>query len=127
MRYSRPTPASSECMTPTTAASAAARSRRRALTTLFSALGVDASAAPSMRRPGQAPTDTTLANLNGAAASVATSSGPPSAMAWLNRATFGCTPADLAAFNALPADGASRWTAWVDRQLNLLDDDSACN
>jgi uncharacterized protein (DUF1800 family) len=112
-------------MTPTTAASAAAHSRRRVITTLFSALGVDAGIAPSMRRPGKAPVDTRLTKLNGA--DVLTVSGPPSAIAWLNRATFGCTQADLAAFNALGVNDSARWTAWVDRQLNLLDDDSACN
>ncbi len=96
------------------------------MTMLFSALGLDEKAT-SMRRPGKASTDTRLANLDGAAASTATLSGPPAPVVWLNRATFGCTQADLAAFNALGADDASRWNAWVDRQLNLLDDDSACN
>lgn len=113
-------------MTPTTAASAAARSRRRAIAALFSALGID-NAAPSMRRSGKPPVDSRLANLNSAGASGATYPGPPSAVAWLNRATFGCTPADVAAFNALGADDATRWSEWIDRQLNLLDDDSACN
>jgi len=105
-------------MSPTTAARAAARSRRRALSTLFAAAGLDAgtTAATSMHRPGKPAADTRLAHPDSSAALVL--SGPPPANAWLGRATFGCTANDLAAFNALGANDAARWTAWVTQQLS---------
>ena len=131
----------------------AATARRRALETLLAAVGVGAGsalaapmrrsdvarasadpaaaagspAAAPMRRPGKAPVDTRLARLDASAAQTLTFSGPPSATAWLNRATFGCTPADLTAFNALGASDAARWNAWVAQQLApAAIDDSAC-
>jgi uncharacterized protein (DUF1800 family) len=115
-------------MSSTTAAIAAAGSRRRVLGTLLAALGMDATPAQAaMRRPGKAPVDTRLAQLDAASAVAVTLSGPPSPVAWLNRASFGCTQADLTAFNALGASDSARWTAWLDYQFNLVDDDSACN
>jgi uncharacterized protein (DUF1800 family) len=115
-------------MSSTTAAVTAANARRRALTTLFGALGLPAhTPAPSLKRPGKPAVDTRLASVgqSGDAALLATA-GPPPAVAWLGRATFGCTQADLSAFNALAVDDAARWSAWLDRQFNRLDDDSAC-
>jgi uncharacterized protein (DUF1800 family) len=116
-------------MPSTTAAAAAAQSRRRALATLFAALGAESGRAGPvpMRRTGKPPVDTRLTELDSKAAATLTLSGPPAAVAWLNRATFGLAPGDLATFNALGADDAARWTSWIDRQLNLLDDDTACN
>jgi len=116
-------------MSTTTAAQAAALSRRRALGTLFGALGIEAAPSEtSMRRSSKAPVDTRLAQLNPSSAANATLVvAPPPAVAWLNRATFGFTQSDLAAFNALGASDSARWTAWLDRQFKLTDDDSACN
>jgi uncharacterized protein (DUF1800 family) len=54
--------------------------------------------------------------------------GPPSAVAWLTRATFGFTPADLAAFNALGATDSDRWNIWVSQQTNPASlADTACD
>ena len=114
-------------MSLTTATTAAARSRRRALGSLFSALGVAAGSEPAaMRRSGKPSIDTRLAHVGTAAAATQTLPSPPQPVAWLGRATFGFTQSDLAAFNALGASDAARWDAWLDRQLNLLDDDTAC-
>ncbi len=115
-------------MSSTTAASAAATSRRRALSLLASALGVDVSPQPAaMRRTDKVPVDTRLARLDQQSAQAATFSGPPSAIAWLNRATFGCTQADLAAFNALGGSDTARWTAWLAQQLDPASiNDGAC-
>jgi uncharacterized protein (DUF1800 family) len=116
-------------MSSTTAANAAAGSRRRVLGTLFAALGMDAAPAQAaaMRRAGKSQVDTRLAHLDAASAAAVTLAAPPSPVAWLNRASFGCTQADLTAFNALGASDSARWTAWLGRQFNLTDDDSACN
>jgi uncharacterized protein (DUF1800 family) len=115
-------------MSSTTAATAAAGSRRRVLGTLLAALGMDATPAQAaMRRPGNAPVNTRLAHLDAASAAAVTLSGPPSPIAWLNRASFGCAQADLTAFNTLGASDSARWAAWLDHQFNLVDDDSACN
>ncbi|HSE13322.1 MAG TPA: DUF1800 family protein [Rudaea sp.] len=116
-------------MSPTTAATAAANSRRRALTTLASALGVDLSPQPAaMRRVDKVPVDTRLAHLDSRSAPALTLSGPPSPVAWLNRATFGCTQSDLVAFTALGATDEARWTAWVTQQLDPASvGDTACD
>ena len=116
-------------MSSTTAALAAANSRRRALSLLASALGVDLSPQPAaMRRTDKAPVDTRLAQVDHQSAPALALSGPPSAIAWLNRATFGCTQSDLAAFNALGANDAARWTAWVAQQLDPASiSDTACD
>ena len=115
-------------MSSTTAANAAASSRRRALNLLFAALGVDAAPTPAaMRRPGKPSVDTRLAHFDAASASTASLTTAPSAVAWLNRATFGFTQSDLTAFNALGVSDSARWTAWLDRQFNLTDDDTACS
>jgi uncharacterized protein (DUF1800 family) len=54
--------------------------------------------------------------------------GPPNAVAWLTRATFGFTPAALAAFNALGSTDADRWSAWVAQQIDPSSlDDKACD
>lgn len=79
-----------------------------------------------MRRSGKPPVDTRLAHAGTTAASTQAVPAPPQPVAWLSRATFGFTQSDLAAFNALGANDAARWSTWLDRQLNLLDDDSAC-
>ena len=115
-------------MSSTTAANSTVSSRRRALNLLLAAMGIDAApAAVSMRRPGKPAVDTRLAHLDAAATSTASLSAPPAAVAWLNRATFGCTQADLTAFNALGASDTARWSAWLDRQFSLTDDDSGCS
>src|SRR4249920_2818974 len=116
-------------MSSTTAASAAASARRRALSVLASALGVDVSPQPAaMRRTGKAPIDTRLAQVDAQSASALTLSGPPSAVAWLNRATFGCTQSDLGAFNALGGNDSARWSAWVAQQLDPASiSDTACD
>lgn len=59
----------------------------------------------------------------------AISSGtPPPAVRWLAKASFGCTEADLAAFNALGSNNSARWDAWLDAQLDPDSiDDSACD
>jgi uncharacterized protein (DUF1800 family) len=115
-------------MSSTTAASAAANSRRRALSMLASALGVDLSPqSAAMRRTDKAPVDTRLARVDAQSAPALTLSGPPSSVAWLNRATFGCTQADLAAFNALGGSDSARWTAWLAQQLDPASiNDAAC-
>jgi uncharacterized protein (DUF1800 family) len=115
-------------MSSTTAASAAAKSRRRALSVLASALGVDLSPQPAaMRRTDKAPVDTRLARLDPQSAQALALSGPPSAVTWLNRATFGCTQSDLATFNALGGSDSARWTAWLAQQLDPASiNDSAC-
>jgi hypothetical protein len=79
-----------------------------------------------MCRPGKAPVDTRLAHLD-AAAPLQSRFRSPSPVAWPNRTSFGCTQADLTASNALGASDAARWTTWLDRQFNLLDDDTACS
>jgi hypothetical protein len=69
---------------------------------LASALGVDMSPQPvAMRRTDKPAVDTRLAQVDAQSALALTLSGPPSAVAWLNRATFGCTQSDLATFNTL--------------------------
>ena len=116
-------------MAATTAASAAARSRRRALSALFAASGFRSSTEPTpMRRAGKAPVDTRLAHLDPTTSPALTLSGPPPAIGWLNRATFGFTQADLAAFNALDANDSARWSAWVTQQLSpAVISDTACD
>lgn len=115
-------------MSSTTAASAAANSRRRALSTLASALGIGVSPQPAaMRRTDKTSVDTRLTHLDSQSAPALTLSGPPSPVAWLNRATFGCTQSDLAAFDTLGADDSTRWTAWVAQQLDPASvSDTAC-
>ena len=95
---------------------------------LASALGVDLSPQPAaMRRTDKAPVDTRLAQLDPQSSQALTLSGPPSAVAWLNRATFGCTQSDLATFNALGGSDSARWTAWLTQQLDPASiNDTAC-
>lgn len=51
---------------------------------------------------------------------------PPFAVRMLNRMTYGATPAEVAAFNALGSTDTARLTAYVDRQVNWRAiDDSA--
>ncbi len=100
-----------------TAVTTTALARRRALNAMFASLGFD-TAAPSMRRAGKASIDTRLDDPASIASVSQTLSGPPNAVAWLNRATFGCTQADLTAFNALGASDTARWTAWVTQQTS---------
>ncbi len=116
-------------MSSTTAALAAANSRRRALSVLASALGVELSPQPAaMRRTGKAPVDTRLARVDAQTAPALTLSGPPSAVAWLNRATFGCSQSDLTAFNALGGSDSARWSAWLAQQLAPASiSDAACD
>ncbi|MCK9538518.1 DUF1800 domain-containing protein [Dokdonella sp.] len=64
-----------------------------------------------MRRPGKAASDAHLADAPG------TLAAPPPLLRWLERASFGATPALLAELTALGADDASRWQAWIDQQL----------
>jgi uncharacterized protein (DUF1800 family) len=111
-----------------TTATAAASTRRRLFGTLFATLGIAPLPAPAaMRRRGKAPVDTRLARLDASAAAALTATAPPAAFAWLNRATFGCTQADLAAFNALGANDSARWAAWVAAQLDPASiSDTAC-
>src|SRR5262249_31647980 len=73
--------------------------------------------AKPMRRPGKGAVDTRLARAT-SAANATLVSAPPAAVAWLTRATFGFTQADLAAFNALGADDGTRWNAWVGQEMN---------
>lgn len=42
---------------------------------------------------------------------------PPPLVRWLNRASYGATPALLAQLQALPGDDATRWQHWIDQQL----------
>jgi uncharacterized protein (DUF1800 family) len=111
-------------MASTTAISAATLSRRRAVTALAAMLGFETGSAKPMRRDGK----TVVAASVQATAEVSSLAGPPAAVAWLNRATFGCTPTDLAAFNALGSNDGARWAAWLTQQLNpAAIDDSACD
>lgn len=109
------------------AAHAAAYSRRRALSLVFANLGFDVSTARPMRRDGKPPVATRVpAPAKSLLAQTAES--PPVATNWLNRATFGCTRNDIAAFNALAGNDASRWTAWIAQQLDPASiNDTACN
>lgn len=111
-----------------TTATAAAGTRRRLFGTLFATFGLaPAPARATMRRPGKPRIDTRLATTAASSVETLTVSAPPSAFAWLNRATFGCTQADLAAFNALGANDSARWTAWVTAQLDPASlSDTAC-
>lgn len=43
---------------------------------------------------------------------------PPPLVRWLNRASFGATPALLAEVTGLGGNDDARWQAWVDQQLN---------
>lgn len=52
-----------------------------------------------------------------ARASAAVTATAPSAVRWLNRATFGCSAAEIAAFNALGGSDSARWEAWLTQQL----------
>jgi uncharacterized protein (DUF1800 family) len=87
-------------------------SRRR----LFGALAASTGAAdPSLalRRPGRSGLrDPDLPS------SPAATSFPPAAVRWLTRATYGCSAAERAAFDALGASDDARWQAWVARQLD---------
>ena len=63
-----------------------------------------------------------------AASHAATSGTPPDAWRWLSKAGFGCTTADLAAFDALGSNDAARWTTWIEQQLDPASiDDSDCD
>jgi len=116
-------------MQSSTAAAAAMDSRRRALSALLSAVGAGPDPSATMRRTGKASIDTRLTTaIDAQAASSLALAGPPSPVAWLNRATFGCTQADLAAFNALGANDSARWAAWVSAQLSPASiSDTACD
>ncbi len=116
-------------MASTTAASAAANSRRRALSVLASAVGIDLSPQPAaMRRTDTPAADTSLARRDRHSTQALTLGGPPSAVAWLNRATFGCTQSDLATFNALGGSDSARWSAWLAQQLDPASiNDTACD
>jgi uncharacterized protein (DUF1800 family) len=76
--------------------------------------GLFSDAAPqSMRRPGKAAVYEDSQDF--APTAVTT---PPPLVRWLNRATFGATPALLAEVNGLGGNDDARWQAWVDLQLN---------
>ena len=106
---------------------AAAYSRRRALSLVLTSLGFNTSAAQPMRREGKPP----VAPRVGAPAEALlaqTLAAPPAATNWLNRASFGCTQTDVAAFNALGGNDSARWSAWLAQQLDPTSiNDSACN
>lgn len=71
---------------------------------------------PPMRRPGKPPVYAEAEqdpDLQPAAVTT-----PPALVRWLNRATFGTTPALLAEVNGLGGNDDARWQAWVDQQLN---------
>ncbi|HET8898546.1 MAG TPA: DUF1800 domain-containing protein, partial [Rhodanobacteraceae bacterium] len=73
---------------------------------------------------GLATAGSTLAGI----ASAATASSAPAAVRWLNRASFGYSQADLAAFNALGGSDNARWNAWITQQLAPSGiNDSACD
>jgi len=115
-------------MQSSTAAAAAMDSRRRALGALVSALGIGPETPAAMRREGKAAVDTRFTHPDGQSSAALALAGPPSAVAWLNRATFGCTQADLSAFNSLGANDSERWTAWVTAQLSSASiPDAACD
>ena len=52
--------------------------------------------------------------------------GPAAAIIALNRMAYGPRPGDIAAFNALGGDDASRLASYVEQQLDPSLDDSAC-
>ncbi|MCK9488639.1 MAG: DUF1800 domain-containing protein [Xanthomonadales bacterium] len=88
---------------------------------MTAAEGGSAAPATPMRRPGKPPL---LPAKSAAATSPAVAktdiqpmATPPSLLRWLNRASFGATPALLAELQALPGDDASRWQHWIDQQL----------
>lgn len=86
--------------------------RRRLLGLLPATLGAEATA---MRRPGKAPLDP-APDANPAQPSAVVT--PPALVRWLNRASFGATPALVADVQALGASDDARWQAWVDQQLD---------
>ncbi|HET8942729.1 MAG TPA: hypothetical protein VFN13_12165, partial [Rudaea sp.] len=109
------------------AAHAAAHARRRALSLVFAKLGFGVSTARPMRRDGK-PSIAPRVRVPDKALLAQTADSPPVATNWLNRATFGCTRNDIAAFNALGSNDASRWTAWLAQQLDPTSiNDTACN
>jgi uncharacterized protein (DUF1800 family) len=99
-------------------------SRRRLFAALFASTGsvaIDPSLA--MRRPGRTGARDPDVPFLPASATL-----PPDAVRWLTRGTFGFTIADHVAFNALGADDASRWDAWIARQIAPSSiDDTACD
>lgn len=99
-------------------------SRRRLLGALFASAGAPGvDAAYARRQPGRSGlADADLPD------SPAAGNTPPAAVRWLTRASFGCTAADLAAFNALGASDDARWQAWVTHQLDPSSiSDGACD
>ncbi len=82
---------------------------RRRLIGLLPSLFADA---PVMRRPGKPATD----DDHGQAPRATTL--PPALVRWLNRASFGATPALVAELTGLGGNDAVRWQTWVDLQLN---------
>lgn len=86
--------------------------RRRLFGLLPATLGADATA---MRRPGKAPLEAAPDVANAGTSAVVT---PPALVRWLNRASFGATPALLAQVQALAGNDDARWQVWVDQQLD---------
>jgi uncharacterized protein (DUF1800 family) len=99
-------------------------SRRRLFAALVASAGAGATdPSLAMRRPGRIGARDPEIPVAPASATM-----PPDAMRWLTRGTFGFRIADFVAFNALGADDASRWEAWIARQLAPPSiDDSACD
>jgi uncharacterized protein (DUF1800 family) len=99
-------------------------SRRRLFAALLASTGTRANdPLLAMRRPGR-----TGARDPDIPVAPASMTMPPDGVRWLTRGTFGFTIPDLLAFNALGADDASRWQAWIARQLAPSSiDDSACD
>lgn len=82
---------------------------RRRLLGLLPGLFDDAPA--PMRRPGKAPEDAPEPQPYAVVV-------PPPLVRWLNRASFGATPALLAELTGLGGNDDARWQAWVDQQLS---------
>lgn len=110
-------------MSNATATDTLALSRRNALVALASAFGIaPATAAAAVVEAGAShppqPAPIRPIRVPWRPSPSVTSSAPPKAVAWLTRATFGCTQTDLVAFNTLGDSDSARWPAWVTQQLN---------
>ncbi|TDR41600.1 uncharacterized protein DUF1800 [Tahibacter aquaticus] len=96
-------------------------SRRHLIQAMAGAIGVTDETA--MRRPGKAPL------LEEKSLPQTTAATPPGPVRWLQKATFGFTQGDYAAFYSLPgANDDLRWQSWVSQQLNpAAISDTACD
>ncbi len=105
-------------MTTAAATSPLLNARRKLFTALGAAVGVGASPATAMRRPGKEAIDKSLVEPESPDAMPQTYATPPDFVRWITKGTFGYSTADGAAFLALSGSTMdAKWQTWINQQL----------